>query len=114
MTLEIRRALKSDYSQLAFLMNIKDALTNKNAQHMFESAVDKSGHSVLLGFIDGELAAVLSISIISGIGNEYPFAVISGARIKKEYEKIGLERAMLCKAEYIAANNGCRKITAVH
>lgn len=110
MTLEIREAKKNDYTSLSKIMGVGSVQHDADSLNRFENILSQSGHSVLLGFIDGELAGALSVSIIDGIGEDYPFAVLSGAGIKSGFEKIGLERSMLAKAEYIAAAHGCRRI----
>lgn len=111
MTLEIRKANRADLPALLEFIYEKEPVLDGEIQDRFDEILCQSRHSILLGLIDGKIAATLCESVIDGFGKGFPFAVLSGAKIKKEYEKIGLQKAMINKAEYIAAENGCVSIT---
>lgn len=110
MKLEIRNARETDFEKLSELARKGKNKDDVKERKRFREILSSANQNILLGFIDGCLAATLSVSIIESILSSCPTAILSDAVIKNGYERIGLERAMIARAEYIAAQNGCKII----
>ncbi|MCM1543777.1 MAG: GNAT family N-acetyltransferase [Ruminococcus sp.] len=110
MILEIRKANRSDLLPLLNLMCSEKPVIDRRLLDRFDEILSQTNHSVLLAEVDGEIVGTLSVSIIDGIGSDFPFAVIGGGKIKPDFCGKGVDRALASQVQYIAAEKGCKVI----
>lgn len=102
MKIEIRKADRSDLVSLLKLQNGQLPVIDRNIYDKFEDVLAQTNHSVLLAFANGEPVGTLSITLIDGIGSQFPQPVMSGAVIKQGYERSGIGSLLIETAQYIA------------
>ena len=109
MKLEIRKANRLDFERLSFLYEEPPVMDNKR-RDFFDEVLCQTGYSLLIAEADGEIAGVLGVSIIEGLGKKYPVAVLSGGKLGScdDREKIG--DALIMKAKELAQRAGCKAV----
>ena len=102
MNFEIRKVDRSDLIKILELQGEKKTVIDRPILDKFDEILSQTNHTVLLALCNKKAIATLSITIINGIGPEYPKIILSGAKIKEGYEKSGVDRILLESARYIA------------
>ena len=110
MTLKIKTANKTDVKNLVEFSYKNPPVLNQKLFDNFDEILAQTGYHLLLAEIDGKLSGMLAVSIIDGIGDKYPFAVLSGGKLSKQASANGVGDALIKHAEEIARNFGCKYI----
>ena len=110
MTLKIKIADKTDIKNLVeFAFKEPPVLTQKLFDD-FDDVLTQTGYHLLLAEIDGKLSGTLAVSIINGIGDKYPLAVLSGGKLSETAKESGAGDALVKGAEEIARKFGCKAL----
>lgn len=110
MKIEIRKADRRDLDRVLSFAFEKRPTSGMAMTDKFDEVLCQTGHTVLLCFADGELCGMLCVSIVDGMGEKFPVAVLCGGKLKKEFEGDYLSSMLISKGEEIAAAHGCKKI----
>lgn len=110
MIFEIKKANRTDLMRLMSFVHDDEPIIDNGLIDRFDEILCQTNHSVLLAEAQGEIIGTLSLSVIDGIGSDFPFAVVGGGKIKPEFEKRGVDEALISQARYIAAGLGCAQI----
>ena len=106
----IRKADRGDLKDILTLTYAKPPVIDRALVDRFDDILSQTGYSLLAAFMNGRLAGLLSVCVTDGIGRQFPFAVTDSGIIGGEFQGFGIEDALIARAQYIAAENGCKSI----
>lgn len=112
MILEIRKANRNDLIAILNFVHDNEPIIDKALTDRFDEILCQTNHQVLLAEVDKEIVGMLSMSIIDGIGKDFPFAVTGGGKIKQDFINRGVDRALISQVRYIAAEKGCKSVNS--
>ena len=110
MTLKIKNADKTDIKNLVEFAFKHPPVLNQKLFDDYDEILTQTGYHLLLAEIDGKLSGTLAVSIINGIGDKYPLAVLSGGKLSRQARENGTGEALVKHAEEIARKFGCKTI----
>lgn len=110
MTFVIRKADRGDLKDILSLTYSKPPVIDRALTERFDCILSQTGYCLLAAFMNGRLAGLLSVTVTDGIGRQFPFAVTDSGIIAGEFQGIGIEDALIARAQSIAAECGCKSI----
>ena len=110
MKLEIRKANRLDFERLLSFLFEETPVIDYKKRDFFDEVLCQSGYSLLIAEADGELAGVLGVSIIEGLGKKYPVAVLSGGKLCSCTGRERISDALIMKAKELAQRAGCKTV----
>lgn len=112
MSFEIKKADRGDICEILSMVYENPPVIDGRTADRFDEILSQTGFSLLLAKKDGQPVGILSVTVIDGIGKQFPFAVTDRGRIKRGFEQSGAAEALMHAAEYEAARRGCKRIAA--
>ncbi|MGN1444369.1 MAG: GNAT family N-acetyltransferase [Acutalibacteraceae bacterium] len=106
----IRKADRGDLKDILALTYAVPPVIDRTLVDRFDDILSQTGFCLLVAFMNGRPAGLLSVSVTDGIGKQFPFAVTDSGIIGGEFQGLGIEDALIARAQYIAAEYGCKSI----
>ena len=106
----IRKADRGDLKDILSLTYSVPPVIDRELVDRFDGILSQTGYCLLAAFMNGRLAGLLSVSVTDGIGRQYPFAVTDSGIIGGDFQGLGIEDALIARAQYVAAEYGCKSI----
>lgn len=110
MKLEIRKANRLDFERLLAFCYDEMPVIDYRKRDLFDQILCQTGYTLLLAEADGVLSGVLGVSIIEGVGDKYPLAVLSGGKLCSSEKAKEIGDALTIKATQLAQRAGCLRI----
>lgn len=78
--------------------------------NFFEEVFSQSGYNLLVAKKGEEIIGILAVSVINGIGEKYPVAVLTGGKLNKDGRENKAGDLLIEKAKEIAKENNCKSM----